>query len=221
MGITNPAVSKDLYSFSEDNKVVMTNKAVDIVGYVFPRTGKEPAKFNTAGQTLKHPAFWDNHMQWKNSVRGGKTCFMELCFTTPLGFYKEGDRASHLDGLNMLANNPQSPILKHKWLELCLYDDVARAFKNIMMSPICVKGYKYGWFPVIAMKNALLQRTPYAVNEWRLASCNLHQKSYLSVVGFVNMYSATDVENIGLLGVNVAGKPITHREANGAVEQSV
>ena len=72
-----------------------------------------------------------------------------------------------------------------------------------------------------AMKNALLQRTPFAVNEWRLASCNLHQKSYVSVVGFVKMYSATDVDNIGLLRVNVAGKPITHREANGAVEQSV
>ena len=131
-----------------------------------------------------------------------------------------GDQASHLDGLNTLANNPKSPVLNHKWLELCLYDDVARAFKNLMNSPICAKGYKYGWFPVIAMKNALLQRTDYAVNEWRLCSCNLHQKSYLSVVGFVRMYSTTNVDNIGLLGVNVAGKPITHGGANGAVEQS-
>ena len=74
---------------------------------------------------------------------------------------------------------------------------------------------------MIAMKNALIQRAPhFAVNEWRLCSCNLHQKSYLSVVGFVKVYSANDIENIGLLGVNVAGKPISHKEAKGAVEQS-
>ena len=92
MGITNPAQSTDLYSISDDSKVVMTNKAVDLVGYVFPRTGEEPALYNKAGQPLSHPAFWDNHMEWKNNYRGGKTCFMELCFKTPLGFFKEGDR---------------------------------------------------------------------------------------------------------------------------------
>ena len=60
---------------------------------------------------------------------------------------------------------------------------------------LCLLGYNMHIIlpvrvPVIAMKNALLQQTPYAVNEWRLASCNLHQKSYLSVVGFVKMYSS-------------------------------
>ena len=221
MGITSPVQSTDLFSRTEDQEMLMTNKSVDLVGYVFPRTKDKPATYNKLGQTLDHPAFWDNHLNWKQKPNGGgKICYMELCFTTPLGFLKEGDRASHQTGLNTLSRNPQSPVICDNWLELCLFDDVARAFKNIMMSPICVKGYKYGWFPVIAMKNGLLQRTSYAANGWRLASCNLHQRSYLSVVGFVKMYSDNDVENIGLLGVNVAGKPITHKEARGAVQQS-
>ena len=220
MGITSPMQSTDLFNYSDDNQVIMTNKAVDLVGYVFPRTGQEPAVFNKAGQSLNHPAFWDNHMDWKQKPNGGKTCFMQLCFTTPLAFLPEGDRADHMAGLQALSNNPLSPVVKKNYFEMCLYDDVARAFKNLMMSPICKKGYKYGWFPVIAVKNALLQRTSYAVNGWRLASCNLHQKSFLSVVGFVKIYSNTDIENIGLLGFNVNGKPITHKEAKGAIEQS-
>ena len=220
MGITSPMQSTDLYSFSDDNQVVMSNKGVDLVGYVFPRTGDSPAKYNKAGQTMEHPAFWDNHLEWKQKPQGGKTCFMDLCFNTPLGFLKESDRTSHRNGLKSLSASPMGPVIKGNWLELCLYDDVARAFKNIMMSPIIVKGYKYGWFPVIAMKNGLLQRTPYAVNGWRLCSCSIHQKSYLSVVGFVKMYSKTDVDDIGLLGVNVAGKPISHKEAKGAIEHS-
>ena len=141
------------------------NKNLGCSANPYLRNKRPSKKMQPAAVAAVPPAFWDNHMEWKNNYRGGKTCFMELCFMTPLGFFKERDRKSHMDGLAALSNNPQSPVIKHNWLELCLYDDVARAFKNIMMSPIVVKGYKYGWFPVIAMKNALIQRAPhFAVN---------------------------------------------------------
>ena len=72
MGITHPAQSTDLFSMSDDQEVLMTNKAVDLVGYVFPRTKDKPASYNKVGQTLDHPAFWDNHLQWRQKPNGGK-----------------------------------------------------------------------------------------------------------------------------------------------------
>ena len=112
MGITHPAQSTDLFSMSEDQEMLMTNKAVDLVGYVFPRTKDKPSTYNKFGQTLEHPAFWDNHLQWKQKSSGGKMCYMELCFTTPLGFLNEGDRNAHQTGLATLSGNPHSPVIR-------------------------------------------------------------------------------------------------------------
>lgn len=79
-------------------------------------------------------------------------------------------------------------------------------------------GYKAGFQPVFAMKHVLMQFQPmHGLNDWRLSSCNLHGKSWVSLEGFTKQY-AQDVHKCVVMGVLYDGKVLSSKEQVADVE---
>jgi hypothetical protein len=55
-----------------------------------------------------------------------------------------------------------------------------------MQSELVGAARRAGFFPVFALKNAIIQKSPkFGLNGYQLSTINLQPKSYLAMIGFV------------------------------------
>ena len=202
-------------------------KVVDLVGVMLPLVGNKPTFVNRLGQRMGHGNFWDGHMEWRNEKRTRDTGvvkkfgFIELAFKVPQVFLESQIRREHIEVLKRLHDCNDSLMALEggaQFMKLTLYRDAAYAFKGLVNNVVCKTAMMHGWVPILAVKNALIQTV--GGKEYRLASCNLHQKSFISLIGFWKQNSSDNANSYSLIGFRYESVPLTTYECKfGEIEE--
>lgn len=197
MGIVKACSAGDIISANG----VMHNSPLNFVGCVFPYARQQVLMANKLGQPLNHPKCWFNHMEWRH-----QTNWLEFGVKVPMDFVAGNEHAGHARGMNSLRDRGKM-VVGETFLAACVYKKTAVAMAILLDSPIVKRAYKDGWTPVMAFKNMLPQtyHLSSAPGQTRLSSCDLHQHTYVSLIGFYKKRG----DNCGLIGFNKDGKPFT------------
>jgi hypothetical protein len=163
-----------------------------------------PSNLNRKGQQSHQPAFWWNHVIHR--AQGDKKLqILELAAKIPLCTVE--NQAAHQDALKSLAHN--GPVTHSGFIKLTLFDGYCVSMVNMLQSPILTMATEAGWTPLFLIRNVLQQKSPdFGLNGWRLASCNIHQRSFVAFVGFYKQFSA-DANDSVLIGITYDGAPLT------------
>jgi hypothetical protein len=82
------------------------------------------------------------------------------------------------------------PLIAPDWYFMVVYDDTAIVMKKMLTSAVVMMFMRHGWPAVFSMTHCLMQIDgKFGLHKMKLASCNLHGKSFLSLIGFINTYN--------------------------------
>ena len=99
---------------------------------------------------------------------------------------------------------------------MVVYDDIAVVLKKMLTSPVVMKFMHHGWLPVFSMTDCLIQiDAKFGLHGMKLASCNLHGKSFLALIGFINTYNQSETI-VGHIGITYNGGAVTTKDLSQA-----
>jgi hypothetical protein len=108
------------------------------------------------------------------------------------------------------------PLVSPDWYFMVLYDDIAVVMKKMLTNPIVVMFMQQAWLPVFSMSHCIMQvDNNFGLHGFKLASCNMHGKSFLSLIGFIKTYNTAETI-VGHIGLSCNGKAVTTKDLNQA-----
>jgi hypothetical protein len=202
IGIPKLHSANDLLN-TGSNKGGLKATKINLLFVPKPCVNGRPSYMSRANVNLKHPKCWASHMKWYRTRVGGDDhlgCVMELAIQIQQCFSVANERIDHLEAMDTMECI--GPVLPNHYLYMALYDEAAQAFLNFMNSNIVHVAAQYNWSPIFILKDGLLQSDrKFGRNGWKLASGNLHEKSFLSLVGFKKQYSMNEFD-YAMIGIS-------------------
>ena len=177
-----------------------------------------PAYKSPSGHFFWEESAWKEGTQYRRRKDGkGDLIVSSFAAKIPQCMLNENQRDEHFSNMKQALKGNKCPIMAPDWLYLTLYDSVAVVFEKLITSKFCIEGMKMGWFPIFALKHCILQvESKFGLNGWRLASCNLHGSSFISLLGFIKQHDKKS-DKYAMLGVTYNGSGLTTSDLNNLV----
>jgi hypothetical protein len=162
--------------------------------------------------TAVNPQFWNHHKSYRNRTTvdpatgtpiPSKFVFIEIAALVPAWVVDPAQRAAHDNAVDWF--NSHSCGLGGGYLKLVLYAAYAHVFCHIMESPLVCKARLHGFFPLLLLKETILQKSRNGLRGMHLSSVDVTPKSCLMIVAFWRARNG-DANNVEVISLATAGE---------------
>lgn len=136
------------------------------------------------GQVCYNKKFWRANMECKTLKEGGNFWTLDIGFHQPIWTIPDIQRDDHVSAMQAMKQmGPGAKNASNVFL-MTLKKYYANLFVDEMETALTARAILAGFKPLFLIKNCLLQKTPYGINNYQFGSMDKQPKSFLRLCAY-------------------------------------